>query len=519
MARGFEELMRRRVPHVLGLYLAAGWGVLEFTDWVMARFGVTAPVDTAIFVAGCVALPAVGWAAWRLGASRSLPPLDAPPRSVAVLPFVTVGGDPDAEFLGFGIADQILSDLTRVEDLHVVARTSSFALGAEPGDVRAVGRKLGARAVLEGSIQRAGQRLRVTTQLINAEDGYHLWSERYDRTMEDVFRIQDEIASNVARVLEAVLREHERRAMSKVYTHDVEAWEFYLRGRRFFLQTRLRSLRFARDMFTRAIELDEDFALAYAGLADVAAMMATYYPAAAADLSDALEASRRALSLDPELAEAHSAHGAVLSVMGDLPAAEAAFRRATVLDPRLYEARYFHARACFQQGRFEEAVSLFREASAVREDYSASFFAAQSLEAMGEHQKARQAYEEALDVVERHMRFNPDDARAATMRSVALCRLGRVEEGLSWADRALAMDAEDAGVRYNAACLFAVAGKTDRAMECLEEAMAVGFGNIRWLEHDPDLDSLRGDPRFTTLMAHGSEAADAGSACASPEGG
>jgi tetratricopeptide (TPR) repeat protein len=272
-------------------------------------------------------------------------------------------------------------------------------------------------------------------------------------------------------------------------------------------------------MFTRAIELDEDFALAHAGLADVAALIATYYPAAAADLTDALEASRRALALDPALAEAHSAHGAVLSAMGDLPGAEAAFRRATELDPRLYEARYFHARACFQQGRFEEAVSLFREASAVREDYSASFFAAQSLEAVGEHEKARHAYGEALGVVERHMQFNPDDARAATMRSVALCRLGRVEEGLSWADRALAMDAEDAGVRYNAACLFAVAGKTDRALQCLEAAMAVGFGNLRWLERDPDLDSLLGDPRFASLMARMSAAGDADRACAPPEVG
>ena len=142
--------------------------------------------------------------------------------------------------------------------------------------------------------------------------------------------------------------------------------------------------------------------------------------------------------------------------------------------------------------------------------HSASFFAAQSLEAMGEHDEAKQAYAEALGVAERHMRFNPDDARAATMRSVALCRLGRVDEGLSWADRALSMDAEDAGVRYNAACLFAVAGRTDRALACLEEAVAVGFGNLRWLERDPDLDGLRGDPRFAGLMARmsGADAAD-----------
>jgi TolB-like protein/Flp pilus assembly protein TadD len=506
MGTTFAELLRRRVPHVLGIYLAAGWGILEFTDWASQRFDIQAPVVIGVLVAGCLALPLVVWFAWRLGEDAAPREVAAPARSVAVLPFDIVGGDPDTEFLGFGLADQILADLSRVADLNVVARTSSFALRTASDDVRTIGRKLGARAVLEGSIQRSGDRLRVTTQLINAEDGYHLWSERYDRTMDDVFRIQDEISSNVARVLQAVLREHERKAMAKVYTRNIQAYELYLRGRGFFLQSRRKSLEYAHDLFQQAIRLDADFALAHAGAADAAALLAIYYPAARADLAEALRASRRALELDPELAEAHSAHGAVLSVMGELPAAEAAFARAVDLDPRLYEARYFHARACFQQGRFQEAAELFQEASRVREDYSASFFAAQAVEAGGDHDRARAGYEEALRVVEHHMELNPDDARAATMRAVALSRVGRVEEGLSWADRALAMDREDAGVRYNAACLYSVAGRPDRALDCLEEALEVGFGNVRWLEKDPDLDNLRGDPRFAALMERMSHA-------------
>lgn len=501
MRISLRELARRRVPHVLGVYLAAGWGLLEFTDWAVERFGLQAPVVTLVFVAGVLALPFVLWLSWRIGGDSPLPEVDAPPRSVAVLPFVTPGGDPDTELLGVGLADQILSDLARVGDLHVVARTSSFAFRDGSTDVRTIGRRLGARAVLEGSIQRSGDRLRVTTQLISAEDGYHLWTERWDRTMEDVFRIQDEIAANVARVLKAVLHEHERRAMAKVHTRDVEAWERYLRGKAFFFQSRRRSLQFAREMFLAAIGKDAGFALAYAGLADATAMLATYYPAAEADLEGALEASRKALALDPELAEAHAAHGAVLAVKGDLAEAEAAFRRAVELDPRLYQARYFHARTCFQQGRFEEAARLFMEAGAVQRDYSAAFFAAQSLEASGAHDAARAAYLRALAVAEDHMELNPDDPRAATMRAVSLCRLGRPGEGLSWAERALALDPEDAGVRYNAACLFALAGDVERALRCVEEAIAVGFGNRQWLERDPDLDALRGDPRFEALLA------------------
>ena len=509
MRRAIDQLLRRRIPQVLGIYLAAGWGLLEFTDWAVARFSVQAPLVGLVFAALLVGLGPTLWMTWRLGGEGlGPPPTKAPPRSVAVLPFEAVGGDPKADLLGFGIADQIVSDLARVGDLKVVARTSSFAYKGVHDDVRKIGRRLGARSVLAGSVQRAGNRLRVTTQLVDAEDGYHLWSERYDRTLDDLFEIEDGIAQNVARVLDAVLREHERRAMTKIPTQEIRAFEFYLRGRRFLFQTRRRSLEFAREMFQRAIDVDSKFALAYAGLADVAALLAMYYPAAKADLDEALQASNRALVLDPELAEAHAAHGAVLFVAGRLAEAEESFGRAVELDPRLFEAHYFHARACFQAGRFEEAARLYRKANHVREDYSSAFFIGQSLEALGRHEEARSAYHEALEVAERHLDLNPDDPRAATMRAVSLCRVGREEEGLEWAERALALDPDDAGVRYNVACLFSVAGRLERALDCLEEALAMGFGNRDWLKRDPDLANLREHPRFQALLPEAAGAVD-----------
>lgn len=501
MGRTLFELLRRRVPQVLGIYLAAAWGLLEFTDWSVTRFELQRNWTTDVLVVLALLLPVVLWAAWKLGGRGApLRPVDAPPRSVAVLPFTIVGGDADAGYLGYGLADQIVTDLAKIGDLKVVARTSSFAYEDTAEDVRTIGRRLGARAVLEGSVQRSGDRLRVTTQLINVEDGYHLWSEQYDRPMEDVFGIQDEVADNVARALHAVLREHERRALAKVHTRDVDAYEFYLRGRRFFSQGRRKSLEYARDMYRRAIDRDDRFALAYAGVAEATALLAMYYPAAEADLNEARQAADAALAIDGELAEAHGALGAVLFLQGKLEAAEAALHRALDLDPRLFEARYLHARACFQQGRFADAARLFQDAESVREDYSAAFFAAQSLEALGEHDRARDAYGHASRVALRHVELNPDDPRAATMLAVALCRVGREEDGLRWADRALAIDPEDAGVRYNVACLFAVAGRQDRALDCLEEARSVGFGNRAWLERDPDLASLRDHPRFEAIL-------------------
>jgi Flp pilus assembly protein TadD len=253
-------------------------------------------------------------------------------------------------------------------------------------------------------------------------------------------------------------------------------------------------------MFARAIEVDPDYALAYAGLANAAALTHMYYPGDASKLTEADRASDTALALDPGLAEAHAARGFTLALLKRFDEAEAEFKTAIRLDPKLFEARYFYARACFQQGRLDDAARLFEEAAAVREDYQAAFFAAQSHEALGNRDLARTKYQEALSVAEKHMKLNPDDPRAATMRAVSLCRLGRKDEGLHWAKQALALDPEDGGVRYNVACLYALEGETEKAITTLDEAIRVGFGNKAWIEHDPDLDSVRHHPRFKALL-------------------
>ncbi|MBT8336324.1 MAG: tetratricopeptide repeat protein [Gemmatimonadetes bacterium] len=501
MGRFVSEVLDRRVPQVLGVYLAAGWALLEFSSWAETRYALQAPaVEVTIAVLAAFLIPTLG-IAWRIGAEGARRPRPrAPPRSVAVLPFVAVGGGEQAELFGFGLADRLVTDLARIRDLQVVARSSSFAYDEVPEDVRKLGRVLGARAVLEGCVHLSDQRLRVTTHLVDAENGYHLWSQRFDRTRDDLFAIEDEIAHSVARAMNVVLLEHERRAIGKVPTRHIEALEYYVRGRRFLFQTRRRSLVFAREMFGKAIAVDPEFGLAHAGLADVAALLAMYFPTSGPDLERARRSAERALELDPDQAESHAALGAVLFVSGEISAAEASFRQASKLDPRLFEAYYFHARACFQTGRFDEAADLYRDALRVREDYASAFFLAQSLEAVDRPEEAREAYRDALRVTQRHLDLNPDDARAATMHAVALCRLGRRMEGLEWAERALNLDSEDAGVRYNVACLYAVAGLPERALECLESAVAIGFGNPEWLDRDPDLENLRNLPAFEDLM-------------------
>jgi TolB-like protein/Flp pilus assembly protein TadD len=419
-------------------------------------------------------------------------------RAVAILPFTNSGGLPEDDALSDGITDEIMAALSRVEGLRVASRTSAFALKGKHQDVRSVAAQLHVGAVLEGSVRRAGSRLRVSVQLVNARDGYLLWGDRYDRDLRDVFAIEDEIAESVARALRVILRNDRRPA--RPLTADVRAYEYYLRGRQYFQQTRRKSLQFAREMFQRAIAVDADFALAWAGVADCCSLLHMYYPSSEADLELADQASARALALAPELAEVHAARAFALWRLGRIGEATPEFETAMRLDPANFEARYFYARLCFQRGEFAKAGELFEAAARAREDYQARFFAAQSCAALSRKAEAEAAYRRALHVVEQHLELNPDDPRAATMCAVSLCRLGRQEEGLAWAERARAIDPDDAGVLYNVACLYALEGRADSALDCLEQAIRSGFGQTDWIAHDPDLESLRGLPRFQVLL-------------------
>lgn len=427
-------------------------------------------------------------------------PCSPQPGSIAVLPFVAMSASPDDAFFSDGLTDEIITTLAKLEGVRVASRTSAFVYKGRHVDIRTVGQELNVATVLEGSVQRAGSRLRVVTQLIETKEGFHLWSAHWDSELTDVFAIEDEIAANVAQVLQTLLTGRGVGQPTPVPRTDVRAYEHYLRGREFFFQTRRRSLHFAREMFQKAIAVDPEYALAHAALAETIALERMYYPGSEVDVPAADHASLRALALDPTLPQAHAARGSVLFQLERFQEAEVEFRTALRLDPQLFEAHYFFARMCFQTGRLPEAAAAFERACAVRDDYQAAFFAAQALEALGRHEEARQHYELGLRAAAGHMELNPDDPRAATMRAVACCRVGRVEEGLEWGARAVELDPVDAGVRYNVACLFAVTGRTDDALHYIEEAIRAGFGNRSWLERDPDLDSIRNDPRFRALM-------------------
>ncbi len=427
---------------------------------------------------------------------------EEPAASIAVLPFADMSPERDQDYLCEGIAEELINALTAIEGLRVASRTSAFRFGPEGADVREIGRRLHVATVLEGSVRKFDDRLRIGVQLISVADGYHVWSRRYDREMSDVFAIQDEIAESVARALEKSFGTAGAPPRRRQPTTVVRAYDYYLRGRQFLYRDDKRNLAFARQMFQRAIEADPDYALAFAGLADAYSYLHAQAGGRRADLQRALEASRRALELAPDLGEAWSARGHALSIAGRHDEAERAFRAALERNPRLFEARYFYARAACARGELEKAARHFELACELRpDDFQATLLLRQVYVSLGREADAMATAKRGLAVVERHLRLNPDDARASYLRASALIALGEREKGIACAERALELGPEDPVTLYGAACSFATAGEPERALACLERAVAAGFSHLEWIRHDSDFDRLREHPRFQALVS------------------
>jgi serine/threonine protein kinase/Flp pilus assembly protein TadD len=423
--------------------------------------------------------------------------------SVAVLPFINMSSDPENEYFSDGLAEELINVLSKVEGLRVASRTSTFAFKGKNEDIRRLGEQLNVRTVLQGSVRKSGNRLRITAQLGNVADGFQLWSETYNRQLEDVFAIQDEIAQSISKALRGILTEKDQQALErKRPTTDVRAYEHYLRGMQFFHQFRRNTLEAAVDMFTRAIEIDPGYARAYAGLADCYSLLYTNWNLRGDTLARADAASRKALELDPESGEAHTARGLTLSISRRNDEARQEFETALRLDPHLFEARYFYGRSCMAAGRLEDAARLFEEASRLRpEDYQALLVGAAVLAGLGRKAESDAAYRRGLQAAEAYLRLYPDGARALCLGATAWCQLNDRDRALEWARRALAVDPDEPMTLYNVACVYSLLGETEEAIDTLSRAVERGYRHKEWIQNDADFKPLRSHPRFQALLA------------------
>jgi len=421
-------------------------------------------------------------------------------RSIAVLPFADLSAQHDQEYFSDGVAEESLNALTKVGGLHVPARTSCFAFRGTNVDAREIGKRLGVETLLEGSIRKAGNRLRITVQLIDAQDGYYLWSERFDREIEDIFAIQDEIARSVLDALGLSLTEREERRFLKPSTTNVEAYEFYLRGRKLFQTWNRQNMEFARQMFARAVAIDPDFGLAWAGLANTHVDLYRW-GRDSRDLEEAKRTSAHALELDPNLAEAHVAIGQALAIQRQFKDAAAEFERAIELDSTSFDAYYFYARSSFEAGDLEKAVQLFEKAHRSRpEDYQATALGALALHELGRADEAREADQQAVGLVNKYLEVNPNEARAYSLGANSLARLGERDHSKQWSEQAIALAPNDPVILYNAACNLAQLGEHERALDGLERSIEAGVAVGDWIKHDPDFENLRDHLRFQAIV-------------------
>lgn len=418
-------------------------------------------------------------------------------KSIAVLPFVNMSNDAEQEYFCDGISEEIINALAQLSNLQVIARTSAFSFKGKNIDVREIGNTLDVTTLLEGSVRKAGNRLRITTKLVRVSDGSHLWSDRYDHELENVFSIQENIAENVAIALQGYLTNEEKEAIRRPET-IIEAYEYFLKGRQ--LLNRL-VLDEAKEMFEKAIELDTGYAPGYAGLADVHSWLYEWVGASNSDLMAAEKYSQKALSLAPNLSESHSSRGYVLSLGKRYDEAEQEYKKAIQLNPNSYDAYYYYGRSCFARGQIQESADLFLKASEVRrEDFQSMLLFAQSLRILG-NEKAEDKIREGIDRAKKQLELNPTDRRALSLTPGFLLEIGERGEALQWIKKALDLYPEDAGVLVNGACLFAKDGNKEEALNLLEKVFGKGFGKKDWIEQDPDYDSLRNEPRFQNLLS------------------
>lgn len=434
-------------------------------------------------------------------AATVMPTQERQRRSIAVLPFTNMSGDPEQEYFSDGMTEDIITDLSKISGLHVVDRNTVFTCKGKSLTVQHAARKLGVQFVLEGSVRKAGSRVRIAAQLVEGHTGDHLWAERYDRDLTDIFAIQDEITDAIVQQLKVKLLPKEKAAIAQAPTENIEAYTYYLRGRQFSHEWSKSYLLLARRMFSKAVELDPHYARAYAGIANCDSALHAWH-AAEVSLDGILEMSAKALALDPDLGEAHAAQGLALHQNGGHAEATSEFERALALDTNLYEANFYYARLLYTQGDFAAAAKLFERAAELRpDDYVSPVHLMTLYHALGRPADRRRWAQLGVERAERALDLHPENSGPAHRGALALAHLGEHDRAMDWAARAIAIDPDESLAHYNIACVYSLLGELDQAMDHLEKVIPhISSELVLWFKNDSDLDPIRAHPRYQKLF-------------------
>ena len=424
--------------------------------------------------------------------------------SIAVLPFANIGGDPEEEYFADGLTEDVITDLSRVSALFVAARHTVFTFKSRAVGVQQAARELNVSHVLEGSVRKAGGRVRITARLVDGATGDHLWAHRFDRSLDDIFALQDEIRESIVDILKVKLLPEELEGITSQSTASVDAYQYYLMGRSFYLRgIDHHSLRIAREMFAKAVEIDPRYARASAAIAICESYLSMGDPNATYESS--LANSLRALELDPQLAEAYAVKGLALYADGRYAEATVEFERALQLGPDLFETHFFYARNCRLQGLHEQAAALFKRAATLRlNDFRSLGLLSESYKALGRREDLVTAARSCRERVEAEIEAHPDNAGALAFGSAVLAELGQTARAKEWVVRSYMISPDDYLAHYNVARTHAILGEPEAALDWLERAFCSSVVWQRrlalWMGSDQDIDPLRDHPRFHTLL-------------------
>ncbi|MCX6138537.1 MAG: protein kinase [Ignavibacteriales bacterium] len=421
--------------------------------------------------------------------------------AIAVLPFTTIGGDKENEYFGDGLTDELIVSLSQLKDFDVISRTNSMQYKSTSKDIKTIGKELGIRYLLEGSVRKFQDNLRITVQFIDVDNGRQLWAESFKGKMEDVFDIQEQVSKQVVEALKLKLSPNEKIILTKRSTVNAEAFDCYLRAREFLYRRTKSSLQFAIQLFQKAIELDTRYAAAYAGLGECYATLHYDYDTKEVWVDKAIESSLKALMYDSSVAEAYAALAMAYFSKKTIQEAEIAARKAIELGPNIFTGYWVLARICHVMQRDAEAVELFKKTIELNPDFHTAYGQLRmAYERLGEKENMDAIIKVMVEMFPVYLSKHPDDARSHIHYAIQLATVGKDSEALAQTQKAIELSPDDPLMLYNAACVYSRLGQNTLAVETLRKSIIAGREDYEWIKTDIDLDGIRNEPGYIELM-------------------